>query len=167
MAAGATYEPIATQTLASAASNITFSSIASSWTDLRVVLTGTTVSGSPSPLIQFNSDTGTNYSYTRLTGNGTIAASAASTNTAGIGCSILTGFNSSTPSFASFDIFSYAGGTYKTVLVTSENDRNGSGSTERIVGLWRSTSAITTVNLNNPSQFGTGTTATLYGIKAA
>ena len=163
----ATYEPIGTSTLSSAATDITFSSIASSFTDLRVVLIGTTVSGSPSPLIQFNSDTGSNYSYTRLTGNGTAAASVRSAFQSGIRCSLLTGFNSSTPSLATFDIFSYAGSTNKTVLVTSENDRNGSGSTERIVGLWGSTSAITTVTLNNPSQFGVGTTATLYGIKNA
>ena len=42
MAAGATYEPIATQTLASAAASITFSSIAATYTDLRLVLTCTT-----------------------------------------------------------------------------------------------------------------------------
>jgi hypothetical protein len=34
----ATYEPIATQTLGSAATSITFSSIAADWTDLRLVL---------------------------------------------------------------------------------------------------------------------------------
>ena len=162
-----TYEKIQSTTLGSANTDISFTSIGSGYTDLRVVLVGTTVTGSPSPLIQFNSDTGTNYSITRLTGNGTTAASARSTNQTGIRCSILTGFNSTTPSLATFDIFSYAGSTFKTVLVTSENDRNGSGSTERIVGLWRSTSAITTVTLSNPSQFNTGTTATLYGILKA
>jgi hypothetical protein len=162
-----TYDPIATSTVAIATTDITFSSIASSWTDLRVVLTGTTVAGSPSPLIQFNSDTGANYSYTRLTGNGTSAASVTSAFVGGIRCSLLTGFNSSIPSLAIFDIFSYTGSTIKTVLVVSENDRNGTGSTERLVGLWNSTSAITTVNLSNPSLFAIGTTATLYGIKNA
>ena len=39
MAAGATYEPIATTTLGSAAADITFSSIASTWTDLRISFT--------------------------------------------------------------------------------------------------------------------------------
>jgi hypothetical protein len=38
----ATYEPIATTTLGGAAATITFSSISSAYTDLRIVLVGTT-----------------------------------------------------------------------------------------------------------------------------
>ena len=62
----------------------------------------------------------------------------------------------------------YAGSTYKTMLTMDSNDLNGSGSVETTVGLWRSTAAINTITLSaNADTFAAGTTATLYGIKAA
>ena len=74
-----TYEPIATQTLGSAAATITFSSIPATYTDLRLVLVGTSTI-SANPKINFNSDTATNYSQTILSGNGSVANSARQTN---------------------------------------------------------------------------------------
>jgi hypothetical protein len=66
------------------------------------------------------------------------------------------------------NIFSYAGSTNKTCLIESSEDKNGSGSTVRTVGLWRDTSAITSIEvLMSSSTFATGTIATLYGIKNA
>ncbi len=65
---------IATTTLSSAASTITFSTISGSYTDLRVVLTGKAVSGGVIyPAARFNSDTGTNYSNIFLVGIGSSA----------------------------------------------------------------------------------------------
>ena len=63
--ATATYDLIASQTLGSAATSITFSSIAASWTDLRLVFVGKASIGATyiSPWIQINSDTSTNYIY--------------------------------------------------------------------------------------------------------
>jgi hypothetical protein len=162
----ATYEPIQTYTLGSAAASIDFTTIASSWTDLRLVLVVRGASGSAIKL-QFNGDTGTNYSRTRIYGNGTSAASTASTNQA----SILWGNGITTAgvwAFHSADIFSYANSTYKTALLTMSEDENGSGLTESEVGMWRSTSAITTIKIAaTTGTFDAGTTATLYGIKAA
>ena len=59
-----TYEPIATTTLGSAASSITFSSIPATYTDLRLVLVHTPSASTGNAQMQFNSDTATNYSYT-------------------------------------------------------------------------------------------------------
>jgi hypothetical protein len=162
-----TYEPIATTTLGSAAASITFSSIASSWTDLRISFTGTATGGT-SPIIRFNSDTGTNYSQTILYGDGSAAYSYNYTSQGKIFLNPDSSFNA-TPQFNTIDIFSYAGSTYKTALVTSQHDKNGSGVVERIVGLWRSTSAITsvTLSLNGGQNMDIGTIATLYGIKNA
>lgn len=166
MAAGATYEPIATTTLGSAAADITFSSIAASWTDLRIVFTCPATASSAGVRIRLNSDSGTNYSFTQLFGNGTTAYSARSTSVAYL---YLVDTNTSQPVFCSMDIFSYAGSTYKTALLERSMDRNGAGSVGRNVGLWRSTSAVTSVYIYNDSaiNFPIGTTATLYGIKAA
>jgi len=59
----ATYEPIATTTLGSAAATITFSSIPATYTDLVIVFAGT-ATANLNPLMSFNSDSGTNYSTT-------------------------------------------------------------------------------------------------------
>ena len=162
-----TYDLIASQTLASSAASITFSSIAASWTDLRLVLTETN-SGTTQVLLRFNGDTATNYSYTILAGNGTTASSGGSSTINNIALQANYAATSTIPAFVSADIFSYAGSTYKTVLVTNSADQNGTGGIERITGTWRSTAAITSVVAS--VSFGTlsiGTTAQLYGIKAA
>jgi hypothetical protein len=165
MAAGATYEPIATQTLASAAAAITFSSIAATYTDLRIVFSGT-VATAGSFGMQFNSDTASNYSRTFLYGTGSTAASGRSTSQTSI---VGTNMGTTIPTLTEVDIFSYAGSTYKTTLIGGSADANGSGTTVRLVGLWRSTAAITTIKLfeANGANLSIGTTATLYGIKAA
>lgn len=173
MAAGATYEPIATTTLGSAAASITFSSIPGTYTDLRVVYIlrtdrANTVDGGK---LQFNSDTATNYSNTYISGDGTSALSnrASTVNSIDIVQSIGNNATSGIFGLTTVDIFSYAGSTFKTCLITTSTDQNGSGRTNAIVGLWRSTSAITTITLTPSTgpNWLAGCTATLYGIKAA
>jgi len=163
----ATYELIATTTLGSAASSITFSSIPNTYTDLVLVVVVKATSGNTSNCnVTLNSDTGSNYSYTRLGGDGSSATSARFTDTG----SIRTGTGSVPASgvgFWTFDLFSYAGSTYKTVLTTQSLDANGSGTVVRAVNLWRSTSAINTITCNFSNNGDTGTTAKLYGIKEA
>ena len=67
------------------------------------------------------------------------------------------------------DIFSYAGSTFKTMFVEETADINGSGGLNRRVGLYRSTSAITSINFfaQGVANFAIGSTFTLYGIKNA
>ena len=164
-----TYEPIATTTLGSAASTITFSSISSAYTDLRVVLVGTLSATGYLPQLRLNNvSTGTLYSYTTLVGNGTAASSGRQSNQNVFEWGDF-GLNSTTiPFLATVDIFSYAGSTNKTCLFTLNNDNNGSGDVTRMVGLFRSTSAITEVNIRQASTtYAAGTTATLSGILKA
>jgi hypothetical protein len=162
----ATYEKIATTTLGSTSATITFSTITSAYTDLKIVLVGTTTTGADLRLT-FNSDTGTNYSETAIYGTGASAGSERFTSRAYISISN-SGMSATIPHLYSFDVFSYAGSTNKTVLGASYEDRNGSGSIREYVGLWRSTAAITTITLTAVSNtFAAGTTATLYGILKA
>ena len=62
MAAGATYTQIATTTLGSSQSTITFSSISGAYTDLVLVVTAK-VSSATDLWVRANSDSGSNYSY--------------------------------------------------------------------------------------------------------
>ena len=162
-----TYEPIATTTLGSAAASITFSSIAGTYTDLRLVLVGTASTAAPDIQVRFNSDSGTNYSHTRMVGTGASAISGAVTNQTYTYVDY-TGLSTTIPSLYEMDIFSYAGSTYKTMLAKTSEDRNGSGDVFVSVNLWRSTAAITSIYLFlSAYNFAAGTTATLYGIKNA
>lgn len=164
MPAGATYEPIATAS-PSGTAPVTFSSIPSTYTDLKLVCF---LAGSASDPIglQFNNDTGTNYSRTFIAGDGSTATSNRSSSATNIRMPYP--YNA-TPNFsiAIFDIFSYAGSTNKTILATTGNDRNGSGNVMRLVGLWRSTAAINRIDVivNGGDTFAAGSTFTLYGIK--
>lgn len=163
----ATYEPIATTTLGSAAATITFSSIASSWTDLRVVFVGTATAAT-GLRAQFNSDTGTNYSRTSLLGDGSAVYSQRGTNIAFISLGINDNLSTTIPTMRTMDIFSYAGSTNKTVLTNESTDLNGSGASTVAVQLWRNTGAITSISLNvSGTTIAAGSTATLYGIKNA
>lgn len=157
---------LATTTLGSAANTITFSSISSAYTNLRLVLTGSLSSSvnGQSLYIRFNSDTGSNYSDTNLLGTGTAASSYRSTTATYIAAN--GNFGPTYPAFFSLDVFSYTGSTNKTSLLTFQTDNNGGGRIYRGVGLWRSASAITSIDLIGASSFNftAGTTATLYGI---
>ena len=159
----ATYEPIASTTLGSAAASTTFSSISGTFTDLRLIVAGA-AEQVLAPVLQFNSDTGSNYSRTLLLGNGTAASSSrdSSVTSASVGA-----FNTDGPHTAIVDIMSYANtNVYKTLLSAASRDGFG---VYRIVGLWRSTSAIDTITVltSNGGNFTSGTTFALYGIKAA
>ena len=160
-----TYEPIATTTLSSATSSVTFSSISGSYTDLVLIMNGQCSSGgSQNSWINFNSDTNTNYSTTSLWGDGTGAYSARSSNQTKTG---LCGFSSSVNSTVIYTINNYSNSTtYKTII------GRGNVSNDLIdarVGLWRSTSAISsiTIGISGSVNFNAGSTFTLYGIKAA
>lgn len=153
---------IATTTLGSAASSITFSSISGSYTDLRLVLT-CKGSGVIYPNFTMNNDASALYSLTALYGNGSSAASFRGTGLNFIGLAINDG--DSAPTFFTADIFSYAGSTYKSVLTTANVDKNGSGEVGVMAQLYRSTSAITRIDISGGgNNFAAGTTATLYGI---
>lgn len=158
-----TYTPIATTTLGSAASSVTFSSISGTYTDLVVIFSGT--GGSVDIQYQFNGDTGTNYSVTRLSGNGSTAVSNRNTNYASIEADYFA-YANSTQTLNICNIMNYSNSTTnKTVLFRSNNASLG---TDVGVGLWRNTAAITQVLIKtNASTFSTGSTFSLYGIKAA
>jgi hypothetical protein len=59
--------------------------------------------------------------------------------------------------------------TNKTVIARTTNERTSGGSTEACVGLYRSTAAITSIEVRNDGgvNFAIGSSVTLYGIKAA
>lgn len=162
-----TYEPISSQTVGTAVATITLSSIPQTYTDLVLVMTGTTSLTGASLRLQFNSDTTSLYSDTYLLGNSTSASSGRDLTQTSIRASQnATGGTLNVQRVNIFQIFSYTNTTtFKTVLVRGNADLEVGLN----AGLYRSTNAITALNLFNSSSatFGVGTSFTLYGIKAA
>ena len=155
----ATYEAIATTTLSSTQATVTFNSF-SGYTDLLLVMIGGTTAASGIQ-IQFNSDTGSNYSRTSVYGFGTGFGSARNSNqTKGeIGGS----WSASTVIIC--NIQNYANTTTNKTVITRYSDPTDT--VGAAVTLWRSTSAITSFTLlNDSTTFRSGTTFTLYGIKS-
>ena len=157
------YEVISTQTLGSAASSVTFSSIPQTYTDLVLVVshdvTADAISG-----VQFNGDTASNYSASYVWGNGTNAYSGRETGAA----SAFAFYAAAASGFATaiIQVMNYSNATtYKTLL---SREADASVESMAVAGLWRSTAAITSmVLLRRSGNFATDSTFTLYGIKAA
>lgn len=162
-----TYDKIATQTLSdNTTQTVTFSSISASYTDLILVLNGgmATTTGYGTS-IRFNSDTGSNYSIVRLYGNGSSANSDKGNNQTYI-YALAPGLDTLNSTHI-VEIINYSNTTAnKTCLIRSSNADSASGAT---VGLWRNTSAITSISLSPEfaANWKSGTTFTLYGILKA
>ena len=164
-----TYEPIGTYTVSGGSpATFNFTSIPSTYTDLRIVATVTS-SATSNFYLRVNADSSSLYSWTRLSGNGSAAASTRTTNQT-IWQLNNSAIDATIPESFFIDIFSYAGSTFKTALWTASQDNNGSGTTSNYVGLYQSTTAITSLSLQalNPvDTYNNGSTVTLYGIKNA
>jgi hypothetical protein len=155
-----TYEPIATTTLGSAASSVTFSSISAAYTDIVMVFNGSLSVGS-GLTFQVNGAT-SGFSDTFLIGYGSSASSGRDSNVT----SSFFGDIGTTNSTAILNFMNYSNTTtFKTVLSRGSAAGNGVSAS---VGLYRSTSAVTEIKILAPSgNITTGSTFTLYGIKAA
>jgi hypothetical protein len=143
-------------TLGSSAASVTFSSIPATYRDLILVCEYTNASN---PLLRFNSDTGSNYSYVRMYGNG---SSASSDNGSDTGFAIATG-SATSGQTSIIQIMDYsATDKHKTVLI-----RNGLASTfvNASANRWANTAAITTVSFQ-VGTYGAGSTFNLYGVIA-
>lgn len=158
-----TYTPLATTTLGSSAASYTFSSISSAYTDL-VIIVASSNSSNTDTYVRFNSDSGSNYSSTYLRGDGFSTYSNRRTSFNRI---LIEENGTGTGQMTTrLMVNNYASTTaYKTIMSRADAASNG---TSMVVGLWRNTPAITSIEVGSDSgTFNAGTTFTLYGIKAA
>ena len=167
MPAGSTYSTIATTTLGSAQTSVTFGSF-SGYTDLFCSYSTLSTGVTADVMLQFNGDTGANYSVTILYGNGSAAGSyrTSSANELLIDFQGSAGTTSGVFNTGLLNIMNYSNSTtYKTMLVRGSS---GAIATETMVHLWRSTSAITQIDIAIVTgTMAAGTQLTLYGIASA
>jgi hypothetical protein len=179
-AAAGAYESIASVTAAGGESSLEFTSIPSTYQHLQVRLlaknTRTADSAWGSSRMRINSDSGTNYTFHFLQGDG--AAVSASGGTAldyafGPGVPGSGGSNTSTFAAHIIDIHDYASTTKnKTVRWLGGVDQNTSTANRNIIALfsnlWLSTNAITSLTFSHgDGNWSSGSTFALYGIKGA
>lgn len=173
-AAATSYESIATVTVgAGGSSSISFTSIPSTYKHLQVrgIARSTRAQTADYIALQLNSDTGSNYSYHGLQGDGSTAAAF------GFGTQTFMDVERAAAATASanvfgvfvFDILDYANTSkYKTMRNLGGFDNNGSGEIYLTSGSWQNTNAITTITLKTQlgtSNFAQYSTVALYGIK--
>lgn len=169
MAAGRTYTPIATTTINSSTATITFNNIPQTYTDLVLIAGGILqVSGGNGLRMRFNNDSTAVYSDTEMKGNGSTTSVTRETgNTSAYAGG--SAYSDTNPGTAICHIMNYSNTTtYKTALARASQAGQDVLAT---VNLWRSTAAITRIDLamggTFPSNNFTAGTYTLYGIAAA
>jgi len=162
--------PLGMVQVGSATSSITFSSIPSTYKHLQIRWTALTSSNNADLAFRFNGDTGTNYTFHGIEGNGTSASG--SNNGTGLTSTPL-GIGTSTASTAGvgvLDLLDYTStNKYKTVRSLFGYDANGSGYIILRSGLWSATAAaITSVTiLSSPGNINSNSQFALYGVKGA
>ena len=166
----ATYEPIASTTLGSTAATVTLSGIPTTYTDVILVCSFEFDTAAQFRIRVGNGsvDTGTNYSFTGLVGNGTTASSFRRSSQAQFYAYNGNGITANTRTIVVANFMSYANtNVYKTALLVEASPSDEGVARE--VMLWRSTSAINVIEIYSASGelFEAGSTFSLFGIKAA
>lgn len=168
-----TYEAISTVTTTGTPATIDFTSIPQTYTDLVLVFINTGVAGIVGVRTRFNNDSSAIYDKRYLYGQNSSASSAEQTNATYYNA-IASGLHEYAESW--INIFNYSNtNTFTTILsrLTGTGDAGSSWSTRDTrtwydTGRWRSTAAVTSINLSPESgNFAVGTIVTLFGIKKA
>jgi hypothetical protein len=164
--------PISTVTVGSGGvTNIQFTGISQSYTDLLILLSVRSAYNglNDSTLLRFNNDSGNNYSYRVIQGDGSSASSFSGSSTAQIFPANINGATSTSNTFANLSIYipNYTSSNYKSVSCDSAEETNATTIyADLIAGLWSSTAPINSILIQasngNMVQYSS---ATLYGIR--
>ncbi len=159
------YESIATTTLGTTASSVTFSSIPATYTHLQIRYS-LTAAAPADTTIRFNGDTGANYSAHLLRGTGTAAQSLAYASQTASYVQFNIGFDTSV---AVIDVLDYVNtNKNKTIRSLAGWDSNSNGNIDFWSGAWYNTGAITSLVLTAvTTTFSVNSKFALYGIKGA
>jgi hypothetical protein len=163
---------IATVTVGSGGqANIEFTGIPSTYTHLQLRGILKRTSGSfDVDTFQFNGDTGSNYTYHNLYGDGTSVGNSGSGNVTVCYGLVTPGTTQGAGNFNSFvlDILDYKNtNKFKTARSISGTDSNGSGYPWMSSSAWRNTNAITSIKFTPASgNYEQYTSIALYGVTA-
>ena len=162
------FESIATYSTLNGLNTVTFSSIPQTYKHLQIRTSSVaTTDGYISS--RFNADSGSNYAWHVLSGDGGSATSAAFATQSSIR---VTGYgaqmDSTNPYVSVTDILDYTNSNKHTTIRTLQGkDSNGAGSAMFFSGVWFNSAAVTNIELflNSTKTYATGSHIALYGIK--
>jgi len=165
--------PLQAFTLSSVQSSIEFNNIPQTYKHLQIRFVGrvSNADTADNVFIRFNGDSGSNYSWHYLEGDGTTTASSGGVNQNRILCGRVAAANATANIFGAgiIDILDY-NNTNKSTTTRSFTgiDRNGSGNNRIDSGNWRNNNAITSIQLINGSStnFVVDSSFVLYGVEA-
>jgi hypothetical protein len=163
------FESIATVSGTGSNSSVTFSGISTDFQHLQIRWISKSTNTGSFNWLTFNSDTAANYANHYLYGDGSSAIAGADINQSRINLygSSVTSSQANTFAIHVIDILDYRNtNKFKTVRALGGQDSNGSGVAFLSSGLWRSTSAITSITVTaNADNFNANSRFYLYGIK--
>jgi hypothetical protein len=167
-----TYTLIASNTLSTTATTVTFSSIPSTYTDLviKASIRNDSLASNRHLWVRFNGSSATNYSYTQLTSDGTNPGSNRGSSVAQLVAQYGQVAASATAStFSNVEIYipNYNSSVNKVASAIVAHENNNSAAYTSANAFLRSvTDAITSVDLVSASgNYVSGTSFFLYGIK--
>jgi hypothetical protein len=169
-----TYTLLETITVGAAgAASVTFNSIPQTgYTDLVVKMSARSVTDTPAciALVQFNADTGSNYLYRYIRGNGSAVDSSGANPNTSISLFIIAASNATASTFGNSEMYipNYTSANYKSVSIDGVSENNATRAEAVLTtGLWSSTAAITSIKLSEGAgNFAQYSTFSLYGVSA-
>ena len=168
------YDALATVTVPSGGvASVTFSGIPSGYKHLQIRYIARSDNANnvnSGTGIQFNSDSGSNYSSHAVDGDGSTAGTVAYPSQTYMFNFLTAGGNATSNVFGAgiIDVLDYAStNKYKTLRALNGIDNNGSGIVRLTSGLWMSTSAVTSIFIDNRggNLYSQYSTFSLYGVK--
>lgn len=168
--AAAAFDLLETQVLASSAASVTFTGLGS-YTDykhlqIRMASRSDRASTVSDLLLNLNSDTGSNYAWHVLSGNGSAVITGAVANTTYMRFGTTSGSSEVSGNFDGtfFDILDFSN-TNKNTTIRSLSGKTGNSSIWLGSGLYNSTNAITSLEITNQANFIAGSRFSIYGVK--
>ena len=165
-----TYTLIASNTLSSSAASVTFSAIPNTYTDLilKISVRDTQTGTALNFRLDINSVSADN-SRTYILGDGASATSARNTaNTFILGNSMVPAASATSNTFGNIEVYipNYAGSTVKPVSIFGVSENNATTSyINATAGLHNRTAAISSLYIEANTNFVSGSSFFLYGIK--
>lgn len=164
------YDLLETEILASSASSVTFSSIPQDYKHLQIRMT-TRNDPYSNLLLRLNADSGGNYAYHDLSGNGSsVTSSAGAGGQTSIVLTTTATTNQTTNVFSGVvcDILDYANTSKNTTVRTLGGVADsGYNHIQLRSGVWINTAAVTSLSVGHNGNLVSGSRISLYGIKAA
>lgn len=164
---------ISATTVASPVSEVTFSAIPQTYTDLYILASVRTalVASAATLNMRYNGSSAANYTILRIRGNGATASFATSSNANQLQVGLVNADNTPGSTFANVETYipNYTSSVNKSNLSFTAQEENATNAfIEMTKGIRTVTGAITSISLGdygNPSNIMAGSTFYLYGIK--